>query len=602
MTPALHTRPRLALLALVLAAMAAAALTAAFPAVGAPARRIAGVVTVSPLPGTLDASPSTQISFLGESGTRVLSAEVIGSRSGRHRGRLEAYSTGTGESLLPARRFSAGEDVTVTAHVRTRGVTRTVRTHFQVATQVAVPQTLFPNYSGDDEEVAHYLSAPKLTPSTVRVTTPARHGATPGDFFLTPHAGAGSAGPMIVDQQGNLVWFDPLPPAVTATNLHAQRFDGKTVLTWWQGRVIKLGFGEGEDEIYSTSYQPIAHVHAGNGYRADLHQFTLTPQGTAWIDAYDPVERNLSSAHGSSHGVLTDGVIQEVDVKTGLVMWEWHALGHLSLKDSYAVMGKGSHPWDYAHLNAVDPGRVGQLLMSSRNTWTVFDVNMHTGALIWRIGGKRPSFKAGRGTVFRFQHDATWQPGGLVSVFDNGYSVAGDTQSRGLLLKPDLATHTVTLVKQFVNPYEKILTNSQGDLLNLHDGNWLMGYGGEPNFTEYDSAGHVLLDAALGTNVESYRTYLAPWHGEPKTLPSVAAQVQASGSVAVEASWNGATDVASWRLLAGPSPGALSPVATVTRAGFETTTTIPVAHYLAVAALGSSGQLLATSATIVPAG
>jgi hypothetical protein len=204
--------------------------------------------------------------------------------------------------------------------------------------------------------------------------------------------------------------------------------------------------------------------------------------------------------------------------------------------------------------------------------------------------------------VFRFQHDATWQPGGLVSVFDNGYSGAGDTQSRGLLLKPDLATDTVRLVKQFVNPYEKILTQSQGDLLNLHDGNWLMGYGGLPNFTEYDSAGHVLLDATLGTNVESYRTYLAPWHGEPTTLPSVAAQAHADGSVTVEASWNGATEVSSWRLLAGPSAGSLSPVATVARAGFETTATIPATQFVAVAALDSSGQLLATSAAIAPSG
>jgi hypothetical protein len=602
MARAIHTRRRLSLLALALGALATAALAGAFPAAGAGARPAAGQVTVSPLPGTLDASPSTQISFLGETRTRVLSVDVTGSRSGHHRGKLEAYSTGTGESLLPARPFSAGEHVTVSARVRTGTLTSTVRTHFTVTTQVPVPQTLFPNYPGDGADVAHYLSVPALTPSTVRVTTAARSGATPGDFFLTPHAGAGTAGPMIVDQEGNLVWFDPLPAAVTATNLQPQRFDGKKVLTWWQGRIIKLGFGEGEDEIYSTSYRPIAHVLAGNGYRADLHQFALTPQGTAWIDAYDPVERNLSSVGGSRHGVLTDGVIQEIDVKTGLVMWEWHALGHLSLADSYASMGKGSHPWDYAHLNAVDPGPSGQLLMSSRNTWTVFDVDMHTGALIWRIGGKQPTFKAGPGTVFRFQHDATWQPGGLVSVFDNGYSGAGDTQSRGLLLKPDLATDTVRLVKQFVNPYEKILTQSQGDLLNLHDGNWLMGYGGLPNFTEYDSAGHVLLDATLGTNVESYRTYLAPWHGEPTTLPSVAAQAHADGSVTVEASWNGATEVSSWRLLAGPSAGSLSPVATVARAGFETTATIPATQFVAVAALDSSGQLLATSAAIAPSG
>jgi hypothetical protein len=160
----------------------------------------------------------------------------------------------------------------------------------------------------------------------------------------------------------------------------------------------------------------------------------------------------------------------------------------------------------------------------------------------------------------------------------------------------------VRLVKQFANPDEKLLTQSQGDLLNLHDGDWLMGYGGLPNFTEYDSAGHVLLDATLGQNVESYRTYLAPWHGHPATLPQIAGQVGANGSVTVEASWNGATAVSSWRVLAGPSQGTLSPVATVRRDGFETACTISAANFVAVQALGASGRPLATSTTIASAG
>jgi hypothetical protein len=238
--------------------------------------------------------------------------------------------------------------------------------------------------------------------------------------------------------------------------------------------------------------------------------------------------------------------------------------------------------------------------MSSRNTWTVFDVNIHTGALIWRLGGKQSSFKRAPGTVFRFQHDATWQPGGLVSVFDNGYSVDGDTQSRGLLLDPDRRTATVTLVKQFVNPDAKLLTNSQGDLLNLHDGNWLMGYGGLPNFTEYNNGGRVLFDATLGTNVENYRTYLAPWHAEPTTLPLIAGQTASNGSMAIEASWNGATDVSSWRVLAGASQGTLSAVATVPSSGFQTTCSVGAAAFVAVQALDASGRVLATSATIAP--
>jgi hypothetical protein len=566
-------------------------------------RAAANAVIVSPFPGTVDASATSQISFLGGPGTKVTSVSVVGSSSGTHDGRLEAYSTGTGESFLPSQPFVPGEHVTVRARVSEPGAaTADVHTHFTIAIQAPVAQTEFPNHAGSTADVQHYLSAQTLTPSSVRVTTPAQPGATAGDFFLAPYQGTGSPGPMIVDQAGNLVWFKPLPPGQSATNFRPQTYGGETVLTWWQGRVLKLGFGQGEDQIYNTAYQPIAHVAAGNGYHADLHEFLLTPQGTAWIDAFNPVRVNLASMGGSPHGVVSDGIIQEVDVKTGLVMWEWHALGHIPLRDSYSRMPHTStYYWDYVHLNSIDPGPSDQLLLSSRSTWTIFDVNMHTGGFIWRIGGKYSGFKHGAGTRFYWQHDAAWQPGGLVSVFDNGSSPPEEKQTRGLLLDPNPATKTVTLVKQFANPNQTLLTSSQGDLISLGDGNWLMGYGGLPNFTEYSSSGAVLYDATLGPNVQDFRTYLAPWSGQPKTVPSIAAQL-AAGAITVQASWNGATAVASWKLLAGASPTSLSPVASAPVSGFETTlTTHTAAPYVAVAAISTTGETLATSLAIAPA-
>jgi hypothetical protein len=568
-----------------------------------PAQAAVNPVTVSPFPGTVDASPATQISFLGGRGMSVSNVSVVGSRSGDHDGTLEAYSTGTGESFLPAHPFVAGEQVRVSARVAQGAGSATVRTSFVVAIQASISRQPFPRHPGLPADVQHYLSAPAITPSTVRVLTSAQSGATPGDFFLAPYQGAGSPGPMIVDQAGGLIWFDPLPRGDSATNFRVQRYEGQDVLTWWQGRILQLGFGQGTDEIYDSSYRPIAHVDAGNGYGADLHEFVLDTDGTAWIDAFDPVEVNLASMGGSAHGVVSDSVVQEIDVKTGLVMWEWHALGHIPLRDSYAPMAHTSHPWDYVHINSIDAGSSGQLLLSSRNTRAVFDVSEHTGALIWRIGGRFSSFKHGAGTFFYWQHDAAWQPGGLVSVFDNGSEPPEEAQTRGLLLKPSTATRTVTLVKQFTNPNATLLAASQGDLLSLPGGNWLMGYGGLPNFTEYDGSGRVLFDATLGPQVQSYRTYLARWSARPHTLPSVAAQVSQSGQVTVEASWNGATAVTAWRILAGTATGSLAGIATVPKQGFETKVTVhTTAPEIAVAALDASGKALATSATIPPSG
>jgi Arylsulfotransferase (ASST) len=564
------------------------------------AEAAANSIAVSPLPGTEDASPDTQISFLGEPGTTVADVSVVGSRSGNHSGKLERYSTGTGMSFVVNTPFQAGEQVAVHALVGVGSATpeKPVTTVFTVAHQAAVSQEEFPDNPGDSHDVQHYASAPTLTPSTVGLTTPAQPGASPGDLFLAPYQGKGSPGPMISEQNGALVWFHPLPAGYESTNFQVQQYESKPVLTWWQGRILKVGFGQGEDEIYNTSYQAVAKVRAGNGYRADLHVILLAPQGTAWIDSFDPIHMNLRAVHGASNGILTDSVVQEIDVKTGLVMWEWHALGHIPLHDSYNTVPSNSYPWDYIHINSIDPGTSGDVLLSARNSWELYDVNIKTGAFNWQLGGGHSNFKLGPGTKTYWQHDAEWQTGGLISVFDNGSTPPKEKQSRGVLLKPDYATKTVSLVKAFTNPTKTLLAPAQGNLLKLPAGNWLMGYGNLPNFTEYDAAGGVLLDGELGPNVQDFRTYLSPWSGHPTTSPAIVAKRNGS-SITVLTSWNGATEVASWQLLTGTSPSSLTPLVTVPRSGFQTQASVSSsAAYVETRALDANGNVLGSSTSL----
>jgi len=555
-------------------------------------------VAVSPQNGTPDASPATQVSFLGPVGTSVTSVRVVGSRSGPHAGVLRAYATGTGESFLPARPFAAGERVSVSARVSAGASARTVTARFTIAHQAGVRQKEFPVNAGSPSEVQHYSTAPSLTPSSVHITTSARVGAAAGDLFLAPYQGDGTPGPMIAEQDGNLVWFHPLPAGEYPSNFQVQQYQGKPVLTWWQGRVLEVGFGVGEDEIFNTSYQHVATIRAGNGYSADLHEVRITPEGTAWIDAFDPIDMNLSPEHGRSDGILNDCVIQEIDIKTGLVMWEWHALAHIPLSASRSPAPTWKWPWDYVHLNSISLGSTGDVLLSARNTWTLYDVDIRSGAVRWRIGAQQSSFALGPGVPFYWQHDAEFQPGGLISVFDNGSDPPKERQSRGLLLRLDSGARRVTLLRQFVNPRATLLASSQGNTLSLPGGDWLLGYGGLPNFTEFDGAGSVLLDGTLGRNVQDFRTYLAPWSAQPPGAPAVIA-ARAGAGLSTSVSWNGATQVATWRVLAGASPSALSAVATAPRQGFQTTIAVSAAGpYVAVQALDPQGDVLGTSATV----
>jgi hypothetical protein len=479
-----------------------------------------------------------------------------------------------------------------------------VTTVFTVAHQASVSQAEFPKEPGDKHAIQHYASAPSLTPSTVTVTTATKPGAASGDLFMAPYQGEGTPGQMISEQNGALVWFHPLPKGVESTNFQVQQYEGKPVLTWWQGRILGVGFGQGEDVVYDSSYKQIARIRAGNGYKADLHEVRLTPQGTAWIDEFDPIHMNLSSVHGAKNGILTDGVVQEIDVKTGLVMWEWHALGHVPLTDSTLKPSNSTYPWDYIHVNSIDPGNFKDVLLSSRNMCALYDVDVKTGAFNWQIGGKHSTFKLGPGAKTYFQHDAEWQPGGLISVFDNGASPPKEKQSRGVLLKPSFSSKTVTLAKAYTNPTHKLLAVAQGNMLGLPGGNWLMGYGNDPNFTEYSSSGEVLLDGTLGKGVQNFRTYLSPWSGHPTAAPAIAA-TRGGTSVTVNTSWNGATEVASWEFLAGESPSALTPFATASKSGFETSATLTTPVYVRAAALyvesralDANGNMLGSSSAL----
>jgi hypothetical protein len=559
----------------------------------------ANPVTVSPLPGTADASPQTQISFLGARGVHVADVRVVGSRSGVHGGVLRAFSTGTGESFLPARPFLPGERVEVASRVGAGAPRRRAATTFIVASRVAVGEAEFPHIRGDPRAVQRYRSAPGLTPSTVTVTTPARPGATRGDFFLAPYQGEGAPGPMIVDQTGKLVWFHPLPAGEQATNFGVQNYRGRPALVWWQGRIIQAGYGEGEDVIYDSSYRHLASVRAGNGYRADLHEIRLTAGGTAWIDAFDPVVANLSAAGGVTRAVLLDGVVQEIDTRTGLVMWEWHALGHIPTGESQVPVAEGGSPWDYAHLNSIDPGLAGDVLLSARSTSALYDVDIHSGAVRWRLGGRHSTFRLGPGAAFYWQHDAEFQPGGRISLFDNGSEPPREKQSRGLLLSTRGVSGSFSLDRQFVNPTRTLLSASQGSMVRLARGNWLLGYGRLPNFTEFDPTGRVLFDATLGKNVQDFSVEAGAWSGRPLTRPSLMATLLGHERVAVQVSWNGATEVARWRVLAGRSPRGLSPLATVHRTGFETASTARVhGLYVAVQALDRSGAVIGSSAVV----
>jgi hypothetical protein len=584
-----RSRPRAGGLAAVLAASALIVLVTATGA------RAATAVSVFPIPGDRVATRETQIVIRGLPSSQFGTITVTGSESGVHTGVVKGDSDGAGGSFIPTKPFTAGERVTVKTGLDVTGGSQgswsfTVETPAHPA--AGRPLKIGTRAKGD---VWTFATEPSLKPASVEVIKKPK-GIADGDLFLAPQAGPYENGVEILNSVGRLVYFKPVPHGQNATDFSVQSFDGQSDLTWWQGDVTASGTGRGEDEIYNSSYQHVATVRAGNGLRSDLHEFLLGSSGTAWVTAYQPVIWNASKIkHGSKREVVLDAVAQEIDIKTGLVLYQWDSLDHVALGASYAPVAKSGVPWDYFHINSIQPESNGSVVVSSRNTSAVYELSGQTGKIQWTLGGKFSSFKLGKGVRFFYQHDARIQADGQLTLFDDGGMPFRESESRALAINLDAKTNTATVVHQDTHS-PNLRAPAEGSVERLGNGDELVGWGQAPDAaTEFNAQGKVVFDAKFVGGNSSYRAYRFPWTGTPKTRPAIAAHLY-QGHTTVSASWNGSTETSRWRIRAGRSIKSLKVVATDRKTHYETNMKLGAREgYVEVQALDAKGKVLATS-------
>jgi hypothetical protein len=450
-----------------------------------------------------------------------------------------------------------------------------------------------PHPSTRPRRLQHFRSRPDLQPPLIDVDR--RSGElAPGYLLFTP-----LNTPTIIDDQGQLVWYRPAA-GVSAINLQRLVYRGQPVLTWWEGR-IENGRGYGEYVLVDARYAEVARVSAGNGLKADLHELVLTDAGTALLIAYAPIPaRKVTRPVGgeptpsAASGQVYDAIVQEVDVASGGVLFEWHAADHIGLDES--VESQPTEPaetWDYCHLNSIDVDRDGNLLLSARNTSAVYKVDRSSGRLIWRLGGRRSDFDMGADASFALQHDARRQADGTLTLFDDSQKPA---VSRGIRLRLDERQMAAVLLAEYVHP-RRFTTPAQGNMQVLDDGHVLIGWGSEPYLSEFAGNGTLVLDITFPDGDAAYRAFRQSWNATPVDRPALAIDATEPSAYV---SWNGATAIHDWELVGGPSPRSLVTVARAPRTGFETRLSLPVfpPDYVAARALDASGAELGRSPTV----
>jgi hypothetical protein len=428
----------------------------------------------------------------------------------------------------------------------------------------AAPAPRFRSRPDLDPPRVHVISAPELT--------------APGVVFVANANGERQPGPMIVDDDGELIWFEPRP-GLTVMNFNAHMLNGKPVLGWWEG-TLNGSHGTGEFVLLDPSYREVGRVVAGNGLATDFHEFSLTRRGTALLIGY------------ADDGQLLDSAVQEVDVATGAVLLDWRASDHIASDESHVSPTTGA--FDFAHLNAAAVDDDGHLLISSRHTWTVYKVDRSTGDVVWRLGGRRSDFAFAAGASFAWQHHARRHRDGTLTVFDNGAGVAQtEPYSRGLQLAVDESAGTATLVREFAHP-DRLSASAMGSMEPLDDLGGFVGWGSVPRFSEFRADGSLRFDAGFPGGGFTYRAFRRSWTGVPLERPAF---VVAGG--AGHASWNGSTALTRWRLRIGANPGVLTPSHVVPSRSFETKLALPRGtRFAAVEALDRTGRVLGRSAVV----
>jgi len=478
----------------------------------------------------------------------------------------------------------------------------------------------------DSPDVWSFVSEPALNPMKVTVNLKLP-GVSPGFVFVAPYAFSdnamyGQTGSLIMDNEGNPIWFRPLStPNLMNSDFRVQMFHRKPVLTFWQGTLttpptytnVPAGSSEPGSCYYilDNSYKVIKTLTAQRGFTSDIHEFLLTPSNTALLLSTKAVPMDLTPYGGPENGYVQDFAVQEIDLSTNRLLFFWDALEHIPLTDSYepaSSASESSNVWDAFHLNSVGlTEQKDEILLSSRNMWTIYKINKRTGKIVWRLGGKQSDFTFGDGASFSWQHDARLLKHNIISLFDDNCCESSDIPpgtpyAHGLILKLNFSDMTANLDRSYYhNP--NLQVSSEGNVQSLKNGNKFVGWGGSQYYSEFANAGNteadpalnLLYDAVMPGNNVSYRAYRHKWVGRPYYRPSIAVQAS-DGIINVYASWNGSTETAFWRVYAGNSPSHLSRITTVPKTGFETTIPVCVSGpYFKVKALNAHKKVIGTS-------
>jgi len=393
---------------------------------------------------------------------------------------------------------------------------------------------------------------------------------------------------LILNNHGEPVFYQPIDPVPAILDFKVQPNGQMSFYNPHpQKRVV---------EVWDETYQIVHTYRPCNGYQIDRHDSYIMADGRALLLAaeYRPVDMSQYVAGGDPNAIVKGCVIQEVDA-AGLVLWQWLSLDHIPPTDS--VVDLTSHLINYIHCYSLNLDDDGNILLSSRHLHEVTKISRQTGEIIWRLGGKGNDFTFVNDPHegFFFQHDARRLANGNITVYDNRTDTDPSFFSRGVEYSLDLAKMEATMVWQYINT-PVTYAGAMGNMQRLPGGNSLIGWGfsSAPLITEVTPAGEKVFELSTAQPGASYRAFRYPWEGHPSWAPALVARSAGPLKIRLYFSWNGATEIASYRIYGDTHPVPATLLAEVPRDGFETSYLFeasgPGLYYFRVMAVDKEGK------------
>ncbi len=276
---------------------------------------------------------------------------------------------------------------------------------------------------------------------------------------------------------------------------------------------------DGSNNLYTildSNYKIVSQLEAANGFITDGHEFLLLEDDSYWVLAQDFREVDMSKIvpGGDPNATVIGAVVQHID-ESGEVLFEWNSFDHMEITDCDTnFVDLTRETIDYVHANALTVDFDGHILLSSRHLNEITKIDINTGEIIWRWGGKMNQFTFQGGIPFSGQHTIRYnESDNTYTMFDNG-NHHEPKRSRGLEYHLDQVNLTATLTNVFEND-PGLYSQTMGGLQRLDDGGTIVGWASNTEgyiFTEYgDSGEEVLKVNCIGPRIISYRVSKHDW-------------------------------------------------------------------------------------------